>query len=105
MKRREFVSLLGAGVAAGSAHVLAQTRGRPLAPGEVRRQEELRAQEERSGPLNVDPQEVVRELEDFLRKRGREQRGSGDQEPPAEGPSEPTDPGGTSGPSTPGGEP
>ena len=36
MKRREFVSLLGAGVAAGSAHALAQTRGRPLAPGEVR---------------------------------------------------------------------
>ncbi len=46
----------------------------PLAPGEVSRQEEIRAQEERSGPLNVDPQDVVRELEDFLRKRGREGR-------------------------------
>jgi len=36
MKRREFVSLLGTGVTAGSAKLLAQTRGRPLAPGEVR---------------------------------------------------------------------
>ena len=77
----------------------------PLAPGEVRRQEERRAQEERSGPLNVDPQDVVRELEDFLRKRGREQRGSAGPEPEDEGPGGPTDPGGTGGPPTPGGEP
>ena len=44
----------------------------PLAPGEVRRTAEMRAQQEPSGPLNVDPQEVVRELEDFLRRRNRE---------------------------------
>jgi hypothetical protein len=45
----------------------------PLAPGEVRRAA-ARAQAESSGPLNVDPQDVVRELEDFLRRRSRAQR-------------------------------
>jgi hypothetical protein len=64
----------------------------PLAPGEVRRQEEIRAEEERSGPLNVDPQDVVRELEDFLRKRGREQQDSPD-DGPGTGPSEGGGPG------------
>ena len=69
----------------------------PLAPGEVRRTEELRAQQEGSGPLNVDPQDVVRELEDFLRRRGREQRGTPDEEsPPPPSPPEPPTP-----PSTP----
>ena len=44
----------------------------PLAPGEVRRQ--LRRQQEEAeaaGPLNVDPKDVVRELEDFLRRRSQ----------------------------------
>jgi hypothetical protein len=47
----------------------------PLAPGEVRRQvEQDEAQSEAAGPLNVDPQDVVRELEDFLRRRNRNRR-------------------------------
>jgi hypothetical protein len=51
----------------------------PLAPGEVRRKaeqeaEQEAAQSEAAGPLNVDPQEVVRELEEFLRRRNRSQR-------------------------------
>ncbi|MDQ3701346.1 MAG: PAC2 family protein [Chloroflexota bacterium] len=56
----------------------------PLAPGELRRQQ-LRQEEqaEASAPLNVDPQDVVRELEDFLRRR--QQRPPG----PEEGPREP----------------
>jgi hypothetical protein len=45
----------------------------PLAPGEVQRAA-ARAQAEASAPLNVDPQDVVRELEDFLRRRSRAQR-------------------------------
>src|SRR5919199_2786126 len=36
----------------------------PFAPGEVQRREQQRAQD-RSGPLNVDPQDLVRELEEF----------------------------------------
>src|SRR5262245_59418778 len=36
MKRREFLGAIGIAVAAGSTRALAQTRGRPLAPGEVR---------------------------------------------------------------------
>lgn len=49
--------------------------GEALAPGQVRRDAELRAQQEEvAGPLNVDPQEVVRELEDFLRKRNQQPR-------------------------------
>jgi hypothetical protein len=36
MKRREFFGALGAGVAAAQSRLLAQNRGRPLAPGEVR---------------------------------------------------------------------
>lgn len=45
----------------------------PLAPGEMRRELEARAQAEAesSAPLNVDPQEVVRELEEFLRRRNK----------------------------------
>jgi hypothetical protein len=79
----------------------------PLAPGEVRRQGELRAQEERSGPLNVDPQDVVRELEDFLRRHGREQQGQGDHGPEGEHgpPGGPDGSGGSDGPSAPNGEP
>jgi hypothetical protein len=47
----------------------------PLAPGEVRRQlARQEEQEEASGPLNVDPQDVVRELEDFLRRRNQRLR-------------------------------
>jgi hypothetical protein len=49
-------------------------QGEALAPGEVRREALRREQEEASGPLNVDPQEVVRELEDFLRRRNQQQR-------------------------------
>ena len=48
-------------------------QGEALAPGEVRREQARREQEE-SGPLNVDPQDVVRELEDFLRRRNQAQR-------------------------------
>jgi LmbE family N-acetylglucosaminyl deacetylase len=51
----------------------------PLAPGEVRRELERRAQADAAGPLNVDPQDVVRELEDFLRRRSQ-----GRQPPPGE---------------------
>jgi hypothetical protein len=36
MKRREFLTLLGGSLGAGQAYLHAQTRGRPLAPGEVR---------------------------------------------------------------------
>jgi PAC2 family len=47
----------------------------PLAPGEVRRQlARQEEQEEAAGPLNVDPQDVVRELEDFLRRRNQRLR-------------------------------
>ena len=49
-------------------------QGEALAPGEVRREAMRREQEDASGPLNVDPQEVVRELEDFLRRRNQQQR-------------------------------
>lgn len=49
-------------------------QGDALAPGEVRRENLRRQQEDTSGPLNVDPQDVVRELEDFLRKRNQAQR-------------------------------
>jgi hypothetical protein len=49
-------------------------QGEALAPGEVRREQLRREQEETSGPLNVDPQDVVRELEDFLRRRSQSQR-------------------------------
>jgi recombinational DNA repair ATPase RecF len=49
-------------------------QGEALAPGEVRREAMRREEEEGSGPLNVDPQEVVRELEDFLRRRNQQQR-------------------------------
>ena len=49
-------------------------QGEALAPGEVRREQLRREQEEPSGPLNVDPQDVVRELEDFLRRRNQAQR-------------------------------
>ncbi|HEU5316276.1 MAG TPA: PAC2 family protein [Chloroflexota bacterium] len=48
-------------------------QGEALAPGEVRREQARREQED-SGPLNVDPQDVVRELEDFLRRRNQAQR-------------------------------
>jgi hypothetical protein len=58
----------------------------PLAPGELRRQQELEDEAaseaaEAGSALNVDPQEVVRELEDFLRRRNQQQRetdGGGD---------------------------
>jgi hypothetical protein len=53
-------------------------RAAPLAPGEVLREAARRAQAEASGPLNVDPQDVVRELEEFLRRRTRDQRQPGD---------------------------
>jgi len=56
-------------------------QGEALAPGEVRRDAMRREQEERSGPLNVDPQEVVRELEEFLRKRSQSQREGTTDEP------------------------
>ena len=36
--------------------------------------EQDEAQSEAAGPLNVDPQDVVRELEDFLRRRNRNRR-------------------------------
>ena len=49
-------------------------QGEALAPGEVRREKLRREQEEPSGPLNVDPQDVVRELEEFLRRRNQAQR-------------------------------
>jgi hypothetical protein len=49
-------------------------QGDALAPGEVRREQLRREEEEAAGPLNVDPQDVVRELEDFLRKRSQTQR-------------------------------
>jgi hypothetical protein len=49
-------------------------QGEALAPGEVRREAMRREQEESTGPLNVDPQDVVRELEDFLRRRNQQQR-------------------------------
>lgn len=50
----------------------------PLAPGEVRREMERR-EAEQNAPMNVDPHEVVRELEDFLRKRARSQRSEDEQ--------------------------
>jgi hypothetical protein len=83
----------------------------PLAPGEVRRQaEQEEAQSEAAGPLNVDPQEVVRELEDFLRRRNRNRRGpdgEGEGQPgegPLEGGEGPADgdPPGAEGPRPPG---
>jgi hypothetical protein len=47
----------------------------PLAPGEVRRQQQREDEQAESGPpLNVDPKDVVRELEDFLRRRNQHQR-------------------------------
>ena len=49
-------------------------QGEALAPGEVRREAMRREQEGESGALNVDPQDVVRELEDFLRRRNQAQR-------------------------------
>jgi hypothetical protein len=49
-------------------------QGEALAPGEVRREQARRDQEETPDPLNVDPQDVVRELEDFLRRRNQAQR-------------------------------
>jgi hypothetical protein len=49
-------------------------QGEALAPGEVRRGA-LRAEQEDTGPLNVDPQDVVRELEDFLRRRNQGNQG------------------------------
>ncbi len=49
-------------------------QGEALAPGEVRREALRREQEEGSGALNVDPQEVVRELEDFLKRRNQQRR-------------------------------
>jgi PAC2 family len=84
----------------------------PLAPGEVRRQaEQEEAQSEAAGPLNVDPQDVVRELEDFLRRRNRNRReaegegegqqGEGQQGEGGEGPAEGDSPG-TEGPRPPG---
>ncbi|MGH2354402.1 MAG: PAC2 family protein [Chloroflexota bacterium] len=65
----------------------------PLAPGEVQREAARRAEQaEAGGPLNVDPQDVVRELEDFLRRRSQSQRdqsGQGGQEgQPGEGASD-----------------
>jgi len=54
----------------------------PLAPGELLRQAAARAQQE-SAPLNVDPQDVVRELEEFLRRRAQSQ-GQSDESPPGE---------------------
>jgi hypothetical protein len=65
-------------------------QGEALAPGEVRREQARRDQED-TGPLNVDPQEVVRELEDFLRRRNQAQRdeeASGDTPDAERGPSE-----------------
>jgi len=67
----------------------------PLAPGELRRQQEL--EEEAAGeaadsgpPLNVDPQEVVRELEDFLRRRNTQRReDEGEADAPGDGPDGP----------------
>jgi hypothetical protein len=58
-------------------------RGEALAPGQVQRDAEARAQEE-SLPLNVDPEDLVRGVEDFLRRRVREQQGtdSDDENPP-----------------------
>lgn len=50
-------------------------QGEALAPGEVRRGAAMRAEQEESGPLNVDPQDVVRELEDFLRRRNQSNQG------------------------------
>lgn len=50
------------------------SQGEALAPGEVRREALRREQEEAAGPLNVDPQDVVRELEDFLKRRNQAQR-------------------------------
>jgi len=73
----------------------------PLAPGEMRREAELRAQQQqqRMGQLNVDPQDVVREVEGFLRRRGRGQQEPGGEEqdgggtPPAGEPEAPHQPG------------
>jgi predicted ATP-grasp superfamily ATP-dependent carboligase len=45
-----------------------QERAAPLAPGQTSFEQEEEA-EEPAPPLNVDPQEVVRELEEFLRRR------------------------------------
>jgi hypothetical protein len=56
------------------------SQGEALAPGEVRREALRRQQEEASGPLNVDPQDVVRELEDFLRRRNQAQRDQGEEQ-------------------------
>jgi len=55
-------------------------QGEALAPGEVRREAMRREQDESSGPLNVDPQEVVRELEDFLKRRNQQRRDEEDGE-------------------------
>ncbi len=55
----------------------------PLAPGELLRQAAARAQQE-SAPLNVDPQDVVRELEEFLRRRAQSQGQSDEPPPPGE---------------------
>ena len=51
----------------------------PLAPGQVDPSAEAEASSE---PLSVDPEELVEELEDFLRRR-REQDAGGDEEPPS----------------------
>jgi hypothetical protein len=61
-------------------------RASPLAPGQLQREVEREAEGEAEGadaggPLNVDPQDVVRELEDFLRRRSQSQRGQEDQTP------------------------
>jgi hypothetical protein len=64
-------------------------QGEALAPGEVRREQARREQEDSPGPLNVDPQDVVRELEDFLRRRNQAQREeSGESEPGEDAPPE-----------------
>lgn len=55
----------------------------PFAPGEVRRQQRRQEEQAEAGPpLNVDPQDVVRELEDFLRRR--QQRPSAPEDGPGE---------------------
>lgn len=46
-----------------------QPAGAPLAPGQISAEDEEEQAEEPAAPLNVDPQEVVRELEEFLRRR------------------------------------
>jgi hypothetical protein len=59
----------------------------PLAPGEVRR-EAQRLAEEANAPLNVDPADVVRGVEDFLRRRQqtyRQSQGQAGEQPGEEG--------------------